>query len=381
MEQSYMSESTVPRKTTIRLWGKAAGRCEYEGCNEPLWLDSLTKSEFNMAYLAHIIADKAKGPRGNAELSKKLKNDISNLMLLCDKHHRLIDKEDVVGHPVERLRLMKRKHEERIELHSSVMEDKQSHIILYGSNIGEHSAQISWEKASQSMQPVHYPASHRAIELSLKNNSARDDEKSFWKNEREHLKKQYNEFIKPRLSSGEVQHFSVFALAPQPLLVELGRLISDIPGAEVYQLHREPPDWKWQGHPQNFKYVIFQPQTRHHDVAINLSLSATIDDSRIASVLNVKHSIWKLTHENPNNDFLKSRTQLQEFRENFRVILNRIKAVHGEKAIIHLFPAVPNSVAVDIGRVWMQKADLPIRIYEQNSKKDGFTKTFDLTHK
>jgi hypothetical protein len=32
---------------------------------------------------------------------------------------------------------------------------------------------------------------------------------------------------------------------------------------------------------------------------------------------------------------------------------------------------VPVSVAVEIGRVWMPKADLPLQIYDQ-SKQDGF---------
>ena len=98
-----MSVSYIPEKVKIRLWGKAAGRCQYDGCNKQLWLDSLTKTEFNTAYIAHIVADQPNGPRGDAALSKKLKADISNLMLMCDEHHRLIDREDIEGHPVEKL--------------------------------------------------------------------------------------------------------------------------------------------------------------------------------------------------------------------------------------------------------------------------------------
>jgi hypothetical protein len=99
-----MSVSYIPESVKIRLWWKAAGRCQYEGCNEPLWLDTLTLAEFNSAYIAHIIADKPAGPRGDPELSEKLKSDITNLMLLCDTHHRLVDIADVAGHPVDRPR-------------------------------------------------------------------------------------------------------------------------------------------------------------------------------------------------------------------------------------------------------------------------------------
>lgn len=57
-----MSVSYIPDNVRFRLWGKAAGRCEYEGCNERMWLDELTQFEFNVAYIAHIIADSPKGP-------------------------------------------------------------------------------------------------------------------------------------------------------------------------------------------------------------------------------------------------------------------------------------------------------------------------------
>ena len=48
--------------------------------------------------------------------SEQLKSELSNLMLLCDEHHRLIDKIDVAGHPEERLLGMKAAHERRMEL-------------------------------------------------------------------------------------------------------------------------------------------------------------------------------------------------------------------------------------------------------------------------
>ena len=375
-----MSVSDIPVKVKIRLWGKSAGRCQYEGCNKPLFLDSLTKAEFNIAYIAHIIADKPNGPRGDAKLSVKLKDNVSNLMLMCDEHHRLIDREDAEGHPVERLREMKRKHEERIELLTSLQEDKQSHMLLYGANIGHHNAPVSWEKASQAIVPNWYPAEKSAIELSLKNSSFKNHEENYWLIERENLRRQFNQTVKPILNAGVIRHVSIFALAPQPLLIELGCLLSDIPAAEVYQLHREPPNWIWQENPERFDYILQEPDRRNETVALNLSLSATVDNSRITSVLGNNISIWTLTIENPNNDYLKSRKQLSLFRQKFRELLDRIKAKHGQDTELHLFPAAPVAVAVEIGRTWMPKADMPILIYDQNRQAKGFSKTIDISN-
>lgn len=370
--------TNVPHKLQLRLWGKAAGRCQYAGCNKPLWLDSLTKFEFNIAYAAHIIADRPGGPRGDKDLSEKLCADLSNLMLLCDEHHRLIDREDVLGHPVERLRKMKRMHEERIELLSSVTEEKRSHVLLYGANIGQNTALLSWEKAARAMTPTWYPLERPALELNFRNSSFQDHEDTYWVIEQENLRRQFAQVVKPRLAHGSVQHLSVFGIAPQPLLMELGRLLSDIPTAEVYQLHREPPDWRWQDHPADFNYFLDEPADRKQNVAINLSLSANIDNARIHQVLGKEVSIWTIRTSAPGNDFLKSRQQLSMFRQIFRQLLNRIKAEHGEAAALSIFPAVPVAVAIEMGRVWMPKADLAMHVFDQNRAAGGFVKCITL---
>ena len=89
-------------------------------------------------------------------------------------------------------------------------------------------------------------------------------------------------------------------------------------------------------------------------------------------------SIWRMTVAVPNNDFLKSHEQLRIFRQQFRKLLDRIKERHGQDALLHIFPAVPVSVAVEIGRVWMPKADLALCIYDQNRKLGGFSKAFSF---
>jgi hypothetical protein len=372
-----MSISYVPDKVKLRIWGKAAGRCQYEGCNHPLWLDTLTQAEFNVAHLAHIIADSPEGPRGHPVLSEELKADLSNLMLLCDVHHRLIDKEDVAGHPVERLQAMKALHERRIEITTAIGPDKQSHILLYGANIGLHSSPLSFGKAADAMLPDRYPSDLHPLTLGMINSSFTDRDAAFWQLENSHLRNMVAQQVRPRLAQGSISHLSIFALAPQPLLMLLGFLHSDIPAAEVYQLHREPLDWRWQDRPAGFRLVVEEPEQTSGPPALVLSLSATITDDRIRAVLD-DATIWRVTTPAPNNDLLKSREQAREFRTQLRVLMDRIKLRHGEKAEIHIFPAMPVAFAVDLGRIIMPKADLPLRIYDENKAGGGFLHALEL---
>ena len=373
-----MSIAYIPQTVKIRLWGKAAGRCEYDGCLERLWLDSLTKFEFNVAYIAHIIADKPNGPRGHPTLSRGLNCDISNLMLLCDRHHRLVDKEDVLGHPVERLRAMKQSHEQRMEVLTGISLHKQSHVILYGANIGELSSPVSYAKALSAMTPDWYPAETTPITLGMANSSFEDSSEEYWQIESAHLKNRFLQQIRPRIAQGELTHLSVFALAPQPLLILLGTLLSDIPEVEVYQLHREPADWQWRDHTRDIEFIVHEPDASLGPPALAISLSATVTDDRITSLFESRVAVWRLTIPEPHNDFLESKHQARQFRETARRLLNTIKARHGEQSRLHVFPVMPAALAVEFGRILAPKADLPLAVYDQHKLRGGFALAFNL---
>lgn len=374
-----MSVSDIPEKVKYLLWAKSAGRCEFDGCNKPLWRDGLTQIEMNFADVAHIIGDKSKGPRGHEVLSAKYRSNVTNLMLMCPRHHRMIDR-ITKKYSDEVLRQMKRVHEERIERLTAIKTDKTSHVLIYKGTIGAHQPKIDYQDTWSAMEPEWYPASSLPIELGFSNSSFQDDESEFWNIEERNLVRQFNNKVKPLIDNPrERNHFSVFPFGPQPLLVKLGTLLSDIFPAEVYQLHREPQTWTWQSSPRVFEYIVEQPASYKSNVALNLSLSATIDSSRIKrSLNNLKYSEWKMTIESPHNDFLKGKAQLQMFRVEFRRLLDKIKTKHGEDTVLHIFPAVPVSVAVEIGRVWQPKADLPMAIYDQNRKLTGFARALSI---
>ena len=244
------------------LWAISGGRCEYEGCNTPLYMDILTKKKYNKAYIAHIVADSLDGPRGDPERSEKLANEISNLMLLCDPHHTLIDK-DVANHPEDRLVEMKRKHEERIARITAIAPEKESEIILYGANIGKHASPLSYAEACRTLTPNFYPASSTAIEIGLKNSSMTDCSDAYWNAEETNLCEQVKEQILPRMRRGEAKHYSVFALAPQPLLIKFGTMINDLQNVRVYQKHREPNTWKWLDDGPVWQIELIEPSRRN----------------------------------------------------------------------------------------------------------------------
>lgn len=368
-----MAKTKVDQKTQRALWARAAGRCQYRGCNCELIGELLSGKEDKMfGFVAHIVADSPNGARGHLTRSALLARDISNLMLLCAKHHRLIDDEAPLDHPEELLLRMKNEHEQRVRIAAGIPPDRASHVIRFGANIGMNEALVAREDIFASMQPDRSPASFDTIDLEMLGLSLDDADEQYWQVQQKNLQRQFAEKIRGRIERQQITHASVFALAPQPLLIELGRQLCDILPAEVHQRHREPATWKWQNDSAQIEFQLEAPTEVHSTVALILGVSATISKARIDAVLGHDVSIWSITAISPHNDIMRNAGDLSRFRQELRRLFDRIKLMHGEGATINVFPALPVSAAVELGRVWMPKADLPMIIFDQNRRVGGF---------
>lgn len=369
----------IPEPVQRVLWAKAAGRCEFAGCNTLLWKSSVTQERVNKSQMAHIYSFSNGGPRGNIGLSEDSINDVDNLMLVCHQCHRKMDKEQDGGrYTVELLRMWKKAHEGRIEIITAIDPDRRSHILLYGAGIGEHNSPLSYVSAAEAMFPDRYPADDKPLEIPCLNSWHRDRDKAFWHLEDDHLIKMFNRRIRERLNDGDIKHLSIFALAPQPLLVRLGSLLTDIPEVEVFQRHREPQTWRWNTQQNESEFIIKEPDEILGPPALILSLSATISDDRVKAVIGDDITLWKISVSHSNNDFLQTREQLREFRIVIRRLFQKIKDVHGQNSCISVFPAMPAATAVEFGRVRQPKADLPLKIYDQVNSRGGFVSAIDI---
>jgi hypothetical protein len=66
------------------------------------------------------------------------------------------------------------------------------------------------------------------------------------------------------------------------------------------------------------------------------------------------------------------------FRALVRTALDQIKAVHGQTEVLGVFPAMPVSLAVELGRVRLPKADMPWLLYDQVNARGGFIRALTI---
>ncbi|MFH0812007.1 MAG: SAVED domain-containing protein [Pseudomonadota bacterium] len=372
----------IRKEVERELWARAAGRCEFNNCNRPLYKSPVTQEQGNISEIAHIWSFSEKGPRGWGIFpsARKQLNELPNLMLLCHDCHKIIDLDKEGEHySAKLLSQWKDEHERRIAIVGGVNPSKKSHVLLYGANIGDEKSKLQPEHAKESLFPEWYPAEERPIYLSM-SWDGKDDRDDYWRTEEKNLKDVFNRKVLPLIEESNPCHFSIFAFAPIPLMALLGSLMTDKIPAQVYQLHREPyPTWHWLDGPDKFEYQIKKPSSFNHPPVLVVSLSDSIAHERITAVLGKELSIWELTIEKPHNDFLKSKAQLSIYRETMRKLMVDIGKAHGKTTPLSIFPAMPVACAVELGRIRMPKADMPWFIYDQNNKQKKFINALEIS--
>lgn len=372
-----MSKTHIPENVKRLLWLRAAGRCEFEGCNKILYEGEVTKEYGNFGELCHVIGDSPNGPRGGKE-SEALAKDIKNIVLMCPSCHKIIDS-DTSKYTIKIVEGMKKRHEDRIRLVTGIAHDKKSHIVTYYSKIGKHLPDFSFNTISSALFPAYFPESSTAIEISMKGNAIKDSDQNFWEIEDKNLQAAFNYEVKQRIQQSETKHISVFPFADMPLLVRLGTLFNDICELKVYQPHRDTKKWEWQEcGDEDIKFKFIEPEDKSKQPILVFALSATAIKERIKAMYSEQDvSIWIVTCTNPNNDFLKTEAKLNEFANLIRKVLDKIKvsSVTYNEIFVHM--AMPVACAFTLGHVWMPKADMKLVLYDYYNNTENKTITIE----
>jgi hypothetical protein len=373
----------IKKEVERELWARAAGRCEFEGCNRLLYKSPITQERVNISEKAHIYSFSESGPRGWGPFKKHPEdlNNLDNLMLMCHDCHKTIDQDkEGVKYSGSLLQQWKINHEHRIVTVTGISSDKKTHVIFYGSNISEQRSIIQKSDAIDAIFPNRYLAEERPVILSM-SCSHQDKSPGFWQTESKHLKTKFEAEISRRIEEEQTPaHFSVFALAPMPLLIQLGTLFTDKIDVDVYQPIREPRTWRWQDFPERFEFIVKKPDTFNNPPVLVISLSDKIVHDRIFDVLGKDVSIWELTVDDAfiGNDTIRAQAQLSLMRTEVRKLMVNIKEKHGFNTTLHIFPTMAVSCSIEMGRARMPKADMPWKIYDQNNEVGKFIEALTI---
>ncbi|WP_437604309.1 SAVED domain-containing protein [Sorangium sp. So ce590] len=302
-------------------------------------------------------------------------------MLLCDTHHRLVDKVEIAEHPIKLLRQYKHEHEDRIELLTSIAPDLRTHVVLFQVNIGKQKAQISLDDARRAVLPSRYPA-HDVVYIDLTGSSLHESDSSFWDRNLAEMRHQVAARLRWGSNPAHKEHISLFALAPIPLLSAFGRAVGDKMPADVFQLHRDTGSWAWPAAPQrplDFKVVEHTKGTAEtKDAAVSIGISSMVPAAAVSAAMTIDHAFFEMTIAAPALTAVRSAVDVARFGSAWQGLVEQIRQSYGIDCRIHVFPAVPVSIAVQLGRVLLPKLHPPILMYDYDSGQRGFKYTLTL---
>ena len=219
------TKKRVSVQTQLKLWIRTGGRCSFRGCNKNLQRDGLTLQETNLANIAHIVAASLDGPRGNDLMPLKERAEIQNLMLVCRDHHKLIDSNETRDrYPKKLLLEMKNEHEARIGYLTSLVNNKKSFLVKCKANILGEIIQVSEHDIHAAIFPDYFPMKGYGIEIDLVKTLGMDSIE-YYDVKKQEINLLVNKYLEPHVMAGDIDHISLFALGPMPLLAYLGSVI------------------------------------------------------------------------------------------------------------------------------------------------------------
>jgi hypothetical protein len=366
---------SIPEAEKIKLWTRAGGRCEL--CNKYLLEDEFTAQPVSLAELAHNVGrQKAAGsPRGLADLPVKERNKSENLLLLCGDHHRVIDDRIARGeYTVEQLRDLKQRHEERIRYLTELREDVETVVLRAIGTIRSAPVELSAETVRRSVAAAgrypRYDLAARGGDIELDLRSLPDEgSEEYW----HHVGKRVDDLrtrIHDGVARGVIRHISLFAAGRIPLLAYLGSKLDDKVPTDLYQKQRDGDEhWHWDETAPAVSFETVTTRTGANDsVALILSISGTVDIDRLpASTTDATiYTIQPAAGVVAGPDVFRNRASLDAFAATYRAFLAQLEVDHPGLAHVDVFPAIPLTAAVTLGRARMADAHPPLRIHDRN---------------
>jgi len=223
----------------------------------------------NYGYLAHIVAASPDGPRGHPTKSAQLVDDPENIMLLCDKCHRRIDKVAPFEYPAESLNEMRARSVSKVKgLLDSLKFRTVTPIVFRGNISGQPHYCSSTDINNALLKSELSPDKEPEYFLNLGGVLHDPHSSGYWSTVFEGLKTDIPVLQRVLNGSGRGQprnHLAVFPIHSTSILTLAGRLLGDATGITVFQLHRNQvagtpgAQWAWpsaDSEPSEDKYTF-----------------------------------------------------------------------------------------------------------------------------
>lgn len=364
---------TIPEAVAKRVWIAAGGRCTF--CKKHLLVDEVTGQDIMIGQLAHIAGwTTAKGsPRGGSSLPVPERNTAGNLMLMCHDQHKVIDDRSLWDvYDEETLKRFKRKHEEAIRRLGGLLDTSSTTVTRVVGAVGDIAVQLDRRTVARALLdrdlfPDYALLGYdKEVEVDLRPLGSPETNESYWTAVQSVLNT-FGERIRRLTEAGDVHRLSVLALARIPALVALGGILGEGIDIDLYPTRRRGDEgFGWtDGVPTaTFDVREVRSGAAHGSVAVAVSISGPVDVDQVAAEVSDDVAIHEIvvTSGTPDAEVICSQASLDNFSQTWRRMLTTVES-HGVEHI-DVFPAVPVTAAIAMGRLLMRGGHPPLRVFD-----------------
>jgi hypothetical protein len=361
-------------KETVRLavWARAAGCCVM--CSMTLLGSRSYLHSVLVGELAHNVGATATAgsPRGLAEDIADREAE-ENLLLLCHACHRLIDNQDHAPYfTTGRLQALKKDHEGRIRVAATTGGMRRTAALRVGGLVRGATALASQRQTADALLAEGY--------LGLVDSRWQGDflcriagdpnRSTYWRAAQEEIDATLG-LVEQSVASGEVEHLSIFAIAPIPLLVYLGSRLDDKTDTRLYQKQRDGDQgWRWDATASihDFSTSASTGATPATEVVLAASLTAEVQHTNLPDALQgLPYFEIRPQADGFGPGIFSHAATLQNFADGWRTLLAEVEKTCPRATKWHLIAAAPVTPAIEMGRAFMRGAQPPTEVYERQN--------------
>ncbi|MRX71958.1 SAVED domain-containing protein [Bacillus lacus] len=341
------------------LWVTSGGLCAK--CKRVLIFDDIEK-KVNIGERAHIIGkgDGKKAPRREFaeeyEITEENVDSLMNLMLMCSPCHHTIDN-NVKNYPPDLLFEMKDKHEAWVL--NRLSQNKKAIAVLHKRKNGIPFDTVLLSEEIDTLILDAVALQEEFVDFSNEG----------WKKAKKENEEFFKEIVKSKREYAGTFLY-IFPLSPIPLLIHLGKLISETVPAVVYQFDRDTQKWCLDDvsvDSTQKKIIINQTDEVFDALVVTVQASGTITQEDLTGVIDTPYQHLDIRIENPQLNSVLFSQDVINLRQTFRKEIYRLNDLHSYKKI-HLFYYGPAGLAVELGRCINENMLPEINLYEYTNR-------------
>lgn len=363
---SEKPKKVKPRRRQLRtaeeayLWVACGGVCSFEGCNKRL-IESSSGDLTNAGIKAHIIGHAENSARHEYmekyEYTQETLEDVSNLMLMCYYHSKLIDDEHTRDQfPPDKLFKMKKDHEKKVASWSD--DKKKKSIALIHKRMGGPISDIEFDGE----------APYILLDAVEDQTVFEDFTLEGWEQGKKRNVELYSHFLH-KIKEKDADVGEVFPLSPIPLLIHLGSLLTDTVPYSIYQFNRERQLWVSDnpGTNKDLTLTVSQEIKENEDLAVLVSVSGIVKVKSVEETLGIDFDFISFEVDDPDLKRILYREDVGNIQSKIKGDVEKLLQKYDYEKI-HLFYAGPAGLAIEIGRGINPNIWCEVYLYQYNNR-------------